>query len=148
MLINIRNLAHSAIVSGEFWEAIGGKLSKSMDYKVGTTDGQSKELQVLGIGEGMAEWYVLEPSVIKGLSHSVNLGISSLMEHKLKIHCMEEEVAPMPVKDGSTSRAWLVDRGYHSFLSKKTGPVLKTTDEQKISVQAWRIPRERSSINT
>ena len=70
------------------------------------------------------------------------------MEHKLKFHCTEEEVALMPVKDGSTSRPRLVDGGYQSFLSKKTGQVLKTTDEQKISVQAWRIPRERSSINT
>ena len=33
-LIDTENLVHSAIV---FWEAIGGKMSKSMDYKVGTT---------------------------------------------------------------------------------------------------------------
>ena len=30
-LIDTGNLIHSAIVSGEFWEAIGGKMSKSMD---------------------------------------------------------------------------------------------------------------------
>ena len=30
-LINTGNLVHSAIVSGEFWEAIGGKISNSMD---------------------------------------------------------------------------------------------------------------------
>ena len=35
---------------GEFWESIGGKMSKSMDYKVGTADGQSDGLQVLGVG--------------------------------------------------------------------------------------------------
>ena len=80
-LIDTGNLVHSAIVSGEFWEAIGRKISKSMDYKVGTADGQSKGLQVLGIGEpwpifleGMEECYILEPLVIQGLSHSVNLG--------------------------------------------------------------------------
>ena len=68
------------IVSGEFWEAIGGKISNSMDYKVGTTDGQSEGLQNLGVGEpwskyleGVEECYILEPLVIRGLSHSVNL---------------------------------------------------------------------------
>ena len=68
------NLVHSAIVSGEFWESKGGKMSKSMDYKVGTADGQSDGLQVLGIGEPwpiyleeMEECYILELLVIKGL---------------------------------------------------------------------------------
>ena len=70
------------IVSGEFWEAIGGKISNSMDYKVGTADSQSEGLQVLGIGEpwpiyleGMEKCYIIEPLVIRGLSHSVNLEI-------------------------------------------------------------------------
>ena len=53
-LIDTGNLVHSAI---------GGKMSKSMDYKVGTADGHSAR-----------------PLVIKGLSHSVNLGISFLMK--------------------------------------------------------------------
>ena len=51
VLIDTGNLVHSAIVSGEFWEAIRGKIASFMDCKVGTADGQSKELQVLGIGE-------------------------------------------------------------------------------------------------
>ena len=51
VLIDTRNLVHSAIVSGEFWEAIGRKISNSMDCKVGTADSQSKGLQLLGIGE-------------------------------------------------------------------------------------------------
>ena len=50
-LIDKGNLVHSAIVSGEFWEAIGKKISSSMDCKVGTADGQSEGLQVLGIGK-------------------------------------------------------------------------------------------------
>ena len=54
----------------------------------------------------------------------------------------------MPVKDGSTSRAWLVDGGYHSFISKKTGRLLKPIEEQMISSQVWRILREKSSITT
>ena len=77
------NLVHSAIVSGEIWEPIGGKINSAIDYKVGITDGQSKGLQVLGIGEpwpiyleGIEEFYILEPLIIRGLSHRVNLGIS------------------------------------------------------------------------
>ena len=79
-LIDNDNLVHSAIVSGEFWEAIGGKVSNSMDYKVGTAESQSEGLQVLGIGEpwpifleGIEECYILEPLVIQGLSHSMNI---------------------------------------------------------------------------
>ena len=65
-LIDTGNLVHSAIVSGEFWEAIGRKISNSMDYKVGIADSQRDGLQVLGIGEpwpiyleGMEECYIL-----------------------------------------------------------------------------------------
>ena len=85
VLIDTGNLEHSAIVLEEFWEVIGEKISNSMDCKVGTADGQSKGLQVLGEGEpwpiyleGIEECYILEPLVIRGLSHSMNLGISFL----------------------------------------------------------------------
>ena len=105
--IDTGNLVHSVIVSGEFWEAIGGKISKSMDYKVGTADRQSKGLQVLGICkpwpiylEGIEECYILEPLVIRGLSHSVNLGISFLTRNNLKLICTEDEVALIPIRDG------------------------------------------------
>ena len=47
-LIDTGNLVHSARVSREFWKAIGGKINSSMDYKVGTADGQSEGLQELG----------------------------------------------------------------------------------------------------
>ena len=50
-LLDTRNLVHSAIVSVEFWEFIGGQMIKSMDYKVGSANGQSDGLQVLGVGE-------------------------------------------------------------------------------------------------
>ena len=73
---------HSATVSGAFWESIGGKISSPMDYKVGTVDGHSEGLQVLGVGEpwqiylkGMEEHYIIEPLVIQGLSHSVTSDI-------------------------------------------------------------------------
>ena len=70
-----------------------------MDCKVETADSQSEGLQVLGVGEpwsiyleGMEECYILEPLVIRGLSHSVNLGISFLTRNNLKLVCTEDEV--------------------------------------------------------
>ena len=50
-LIDTGKLVHPSIVSGEFWGAIGGRINRTMDYKVGTADGQSEGLQVLGLGE-------------------------------------------------------------------------------------------------
>ena len=100
-------------------------MSSSRDYKVGTAEGQTDGLQVLGVGEpwptyleGMEEWYILELIVITGLSHSVNLGIAFLMKHKLKMNCTEEEVELIPLKGGSSLRARLVDGGYHSVNCK------------------------------
>ena len=42
-LIDTDNLVHSGIVSGEFWESIGGKISNSMNYKVGTATFKVKD---------------------------------------------------------------------------------------------------------
>ena len=54
----------------------------------------------------------------------------------------------MPVKDASALRAWLVERGCHSFIRKKLGRVLKATKDQMISMQVWRIPLEKIGFNT
>ena len=106
---------HPSIVSGEFWEEIGGRINRTMDYKVETPDGQSEGLQVLGLGEpwpmyleGIEECYILEPLVIKVLSHSVNLGIAFLQENNLKLLC---------------SRARLVDGGCISFEHRRWGRI-------------------------
>ena len=153
-LIDTGNLVHTSIVSGEFWEAIGGRINRAMDYKVGTADGQSEGLQVLGLGEpwpiyleGIEECYLLEPLVIRGLSHSVNLGIAFLQENNLKLVCTGEEVALMPVKDGSASRARLVGRGCISFKNWRSGKIWRATREQEISTQTWKIPHEKITIN-
>ena len=50
-LIDTGNLVHPSIVSSKFWEAIGGRINHTMDYKVGTADNQREGLQVMGIGE-------------------------------------------------------------------------------------------------
>ena len=70
-IFDMGNLVHTSIVSEEFWEAIGGRINLAMDYKVGTSDGQSKRLQVLGLGEtwpiyleGIEDFYIQEPLVI------------------------------------------------------------------------------------
>ena len=95
-------------------------------------DGQCEDLQVIEVGgpwpiylKGMEECYVLEPLVIWGLSHSMNLGMPFLQKYNLNMICMEEEVALMPVKDRSASRARLVGGGCHIFLSKTSGTVLQ-----------------------
>ena len=136
-LIDRGNLVHTYILSGEFLEAIGGRINCTMDYKVGTAEGQSKGLQVLGLGEpwpiyleGIEECYILEPLVIRGLSHSVNLGIMFLQKNRLKLVCTDEEVKLMPVTDGSASRARLVDGGCISFKNQRSGKICRATREQ------------------
>ena len=100
-----------------------------MDYKVGTADGQSEGLQVLGVGEpwpiyleGMEECYILEPLVIGGLSHRVNLGISFLTRNNLKLICMEEEVALMsverPISLESAVSGWRMPKLYKSEVKE------------------------------
>ena len=66
--------------------------------------------------EGMEECYILEPLVIQGFSHSVKLGISFLKRNNLKLICTEDQVVLMPVRDGSTLRARLVDGRCNSFV--------------------------------
>ena len=41
-----------------------------------------------------------------------------------------------------------IDGRYQCFISKKTGRVLKATENQMISSQEWRIPCEKISIKT
>ena len=43
-LIDMGKLVLQSIVSGEFWEMIGGRINRTMDYKVETAEGQNKEL--------------------------------------------------------------------------------------------------------
>ena len=65
----------------------------------------------------------------------MNLGISFLTRNNLKLECKEDEVALMPVKDGSASRARLVDERCNSFVNRRSGKVWRTIEEQKILTQ-------------
>ena len=69
------------------------------------------------------------------------------MRNNLKLVCTEDEVALMPVNDGSSSRARLVNGGCNSFVNRRSGKVWRTTEEQKILTQVWRISREKININ-
>ena len=41
-----------------------------------------------------------------------------------------------------------MDGGCHNFINKRSGRVLKATEDQRISMQGWRIPGEKISVNT
>ena len=153
-LIDRGNLVHPSIESAEFWEAIEGRINRTMDYKVRTAGGQSKGLQVLGIGEpwpifleGIEECYLLEPLVIRRLSYSVNLGITFLQKNRLKLICTNKEVTLMPVTDGTASRVRLMDGGCFNFENQRSGKIWRATSEQEISTQTWRIPWEKVTVN-
>ena len=116
---------------GAFWDSIGGKISSSIDYKGGTAI--SWRLGTLANisrrNGGMLYLRTLSDQRTESQCISKN---TFLTKHNLKLICMEEEVALMPLKDGSPMRARLVDRGCHNFISKKTGRVLKATEDQRI----------------
>ena len=95
----------------------------------------------------MEECYLLERLVIRGLSHSVNLEITFLQKNRLKLSCTEDGVVLTPVKEGLSSRARLVDGGCISFKNQRSRKISRATKEQEISVQTWRIPREKMNIN-
>ena len=127
-LIDSGNLVHSSIVSADFWEAIGGKLDHAMDYRVGTADGQSQGLQVLGIGEpwpifleGMEECFILNPLVIKGLSHSVNLGLTFLEEYRIKLEFHKDGNILEAAADDKGARTILVGADCLDFKNQKSG---------------------------
>ena len=77
--------------------------------------------------EGMERSYMLEPLVIQGLSHCVNLGLAFLQEYSLKMSCTEEEVLLIPIQDGSISSARLVDGGCQDFTKQQSGEALHTS---------------------
>ena len=77
----------------------------------------------------MEECYILEPLVIRGLSHSVNLELKFLRDYGLKLECMKEEVILMPVKEDTASRARLVDGGCISFENRRSRKIWKATSE-------------------
>ena len=75
------------------------------------------------------------------------LGITFLQKNQLKLICTKEKGTLMPVKDGSNSRARLVDGGCVSFENRRSRKICKANKGQEIAVQTWRIPREKRNIN-
>ena len=70
-----------------------------------------------------------------------------MQKNRLKLSCTEDGVFLTPVKEGSSSRARLVDGGCVSFKNRRSGKISRATKEQEISAQTWRIPREKMNIN-
>ena len=75
------------LLAGRLYNSIARHNQLLFDYSKGESE-RSEGLQVLGLGEpwpifleGMEECYLLEPLVIRGLSHSVNLGITFLQKN-------------------------------------------------------------------
>ena len=61
--------------------------------------------------------------------------------------CTEYKVALMLARDGSASKARLVDGRCNSFVNRRSGKVWRATKVQRISTQVWRIPHEKIIIN-
>ena len=72
----------SNVVFKEFWKTLKGKMSETSNASVGTVEKGGKGLKVLGKGEtfkfyldGLDQLLEVEPIVIEGLNHAVNLGL-------------------------------------------------------------------------
>ena len=90
------------------------------DYKYHSTSiGEPRPIYL----EGIEECSLLEPLVIRGLGHSVNLGIAFLKRNTLMLVCREEEVTLMPVTDSSVSRVRIVDGGCSTFENWSLGRI-------------------------
>ena len=59
----------------------------------------------------MDKCYVLEPSVIQELSHSLNLGMWFLQEYNLKMICTEEEFLGCIFVENHTPECLLLKKG-------------------------------------
>ena len=82
-LVDTGNLVKSTLVSKEFWDLMGGKVTVKCDLPFGTGEKEGKGLKVVGKGEEfkffleeMDKAFTVHPVVIEGLSHNVNLGIN------------------------------------------------------------------------
>ena len=79
-LVDTGNLVTSNGVFKEFWETLKGKMSGTSNARVGTVEKGGKGLKVLGKGvtfkfylNRLDQLFEVEPIVIEGLNHAVNL---------------------------------------------------------------------------
>ena len=70
-----------------------------------------------------------------------------LPKYRLKLSCYEDGPTLEPIADNKISRTLLVDGECLDFEKRKSGKTWRATREQKISPQAWRILREKVTIN-
>ena len=88
----------STLVSKEFWEAVNGKMSETSNIRVGTGEKGGKGLKVLGTGskfkfflDGLDQVFKVEPIVIEGLNHAMNLGLEFLKQYEVNFSCVKQE---------------------------------------------------------
>ena len=73
-------------------------MSTRSNARVGTAEKGGKGLKVIGKGEkfkfyldGLDKVFEVEPIVIEGLNHAVNLGMEFLMQQEVSISCVEQD---------------------------------------------------------
>ena len=124
-LVDTGNLVKSTLVSKEFWDLMGGKVTVKCDLRVGTAEKEGKGLKVIGKGEefkffleGIDKAFTVHPVVIEGLSHNVNLGMNFLLENELTLDCSSGEAKLCQSKEKGTHFTRLVkqDRTPFPFL--------------------------------
>ena len=67
----------STLVSKEFWDLMGGKVTLKCDLRVGTAEkeiGKGEEFKFFL--EGIDKTFTVHSVVIEGLSHNLNLGMN------------------------------------------------------------------------
>ena len=101
-LVDTGNLVQSTLISKEFFDLLGLRLIETKEYYVGTADKESKGLKILGQSEsltifldGIDQAIVLNPTVVEGLSHPLNLGLGFMKENELTLRCNPEGVTIM-----------------------------------------------------
>ena len=85
-------------MSKEFREAIGRKISGISNVWVETAKKGGKGLKVLGTGskfkfflDGLDQVFKVEPIVIEGLNHAMNLGLEFLKQYEVNFSCVKQE---------------------------------------------------------
>ena len=89
---------------------------------MGTADKESKGLKILGktkpvkiLLEGIDQAIILNPTVVEGLSHPLNLGLGFMKENKLTLKCNHKGVIKVEGRKGEFHQTRLVEGSRQPF---------------------------------